>query len=116
VTQPPRDATTTHHRIHAVVRRIPAGKVSTYGDVALLAGMPGQARLVGYALHALPPHSAVPWHRVINARGGISTGRAFPGGDLVQRRLLEAEGVRFEPNGRVRLTDYRWLPPPASAE
>jgi methylated-DNA-protein-cysteine methyltransferase related protein len=100
----------THSTIHAVVGRIPPGRVSTYGDVAVLAGLPGQARLVGYALHALPEHTRVPWHRVINARGGISLGRAFPGGELVQRRLLEAEGIEFGPGGRVPLERYRWRP------
>ena len=60
----------SHNRIFEVVRRIPAGRVLTYGDVAALAGLPGHARLVGYALHALPPGTTVPWHRVINARGG----------------------------------------------
>jgi methylated-DNA-protein-cysteine methyltransferase related protein len=100
----------THHRIHDVVRRVPAGRVTTYGDIAVLAGFPGQARLVGYALHALPAHSAVPWHRVINARGGISVGRTHPGGELVQRRLLEEEGVIFDAGGRVSLSHYRWMP------
>jgi methylated-DNA-protein-cysteine methyltransferase-like protein len=52
----------------------------------------------------------VPWQRVINARGGISTGRAWPGGELVQRRLLEAEGVEFDANGRVPLDRFRWRP------
>lgn len=100
----------SHNRIRAVVRRIPAGRVSTYGDVAVLAGMPGQARLVGYALHALPQHTTVPWHRVINARGRISLGRAVPGGELVQQRLLEGEGVEFAADGRVDLKRFRWLP------
>lgn len=102
----------THSRIHAVVRRIPPGRVLTYGDVAALAGLPGQARLVGYALHALPAHTTVPWHRVINHRGALSTGRAVPGGELVQRRLLEAEGVEFDAAGRTSLARYRWVPPP----
>lgn len=105
-----RDAEGTHNRIFAVVRRIPRGRVLTYGDVAALAGMPEHARLVGYALHALPEHSAVPWHRVINHRGGISTGRAWPGGELVQRSLLEAEGLQFDANGRTSLKRYRWTP------
>ena len=100
----------THHRIYDVVRRIPVGRVLTYGDVAALAGMPRQARLVGYALHALPSHSAVPWQRVINARGMISMGRAYPGGELVQRSLLESEGVGFDANGRVSLARFRWHP------
>jgi methylated-DNA-protein-cysteine methyltransferase related protein len=102
------DAGNSHGRIHAVVRRIPAGRVSTYGDVAALAGLPGHARLVGYALHALPAGSAVPWHRVVNARGTLSTGRAFPGGDVLQRQRLEAEGVAFDANGRLELRRWRW--------
>jgi methylated-DNA-protein-cysteine methyltransferase related protein len=100
----------THGRILAVVRRIPPGRVLTYGDVAALAGLPRHARLVGYALHALPAHTAVPWHRVVNHRGGISTGRAWPGGEIAQRRLLEAEGVDFDANGRLSLERYRWTP------
>jgi methylated-DNA-protein-cysteine methyltransferase related protein len=100
----------SHHRIYDVVRRIPVGRVSTYGDIAVIAGMTGQARLVGYALHALPPHTAVPWHRVVNARGGISAGRAHPGGELVQRGLLEAEGIEFGASGRLDLRRYRWIP------
>jgi methylated-DNA-protein-cysteine methyltransferase related protein len=100
----------THERIHEAVRRIPAGRVSTYGDIAVVAGFPGQARLVGYALHALPEHTAVPWHRVINAGGGISVGRAHPGGELVQRQRLEDEGVEFDANGRVSLKRFRWTP------
>lgn len=105
------DGEGTHNRIYQAVRRVPRGRVTTYGDVAVLAGMPGQARLVGYALHALPEHSTVPWHRVINARGAISVGRAHPGGELVQQRLLEAEGVEFDRNGRVPLARYRWDAP-----
>lgn len=102
------DENGSHNVILAVVRRIPRGRVLTYGDVAALAGLPGHARLVGYALHALPEGSTVPWHRVINAGGGISTGRAMPGGQLVQRFLLEAEGVEFDARGRTSLKRYRW--------
>lgn len=97
-----------HNDIYAVVRRIPPGQVATYGDVAKLAGLPGQARLVGYALYALPPHSTVPWHRVINAQGSISTGHARTGADTDQRSLLEAEGIEFGLNGRTSLQLYRW--------
>jgi methylated-DNA-protein-cysteine methyltransferase related protein len=105
-----------HARIFSVVRGIPRGRVLTYGDVAALAGFPRHARLVGYALHALPPHTLVPWHRVINHRGAISTGRAWPGGELVQRRLLEAEGVEFDANGRTSLSRYRWNPDPSPTD
>jgi len=101
---------TTHQRIHAAVRRIPRGRVATYGDVARLAGLPGQARLVGYALHAAPPGSRLPWHRVVNAQGRISLGRGVPGGDLEQRFRLEREGVVFDANGRIALSRWRWSP------
>ncbi|HET8655577.1 MAG TPA: MGMT family protein [Longimicrobiaceae bacterium] len=104
------EESSSHNRIYDVVRRIPEGWVSTYGDVAVLAGMPGHARLVGYALHALPAHTTVPWQRVVNARGGISMGRAFPGGELIQRQRLEDEGVEFDANGRISLERYRWRP------
>ena len=61
-----------HQRIHAVVSRIPRGRVATYGQVARIAGLPGQARLVGYALHALPAGTSVPWQRVVNAQGALN--------------------------------------------
>jgi methylated-DNA-protein-cysteine methyltransferase-like protein len=83
--------------------------VATYGQVASLAGLPGGARQVGYALHALSPDTTVPWHRVVNARGGISL-RSVPGADLVQQQLLAREGVRVDPYGRVNLDQVRWTP------
>lgn len=97
----------TYARIYAVVRRIPAGRVATYGQVAGLAGLGGHARQVGYALNALPDGTDVPWQRVINAQGRISI-RAEPGADARQRQLLEAEGIRFGDTGRVSLSTYRW--------
>jgi methylated-DNA-protein-cysteine methyltransferase related protein len=93
-----------------VVRRIPRGRVATYGQVAALAGLRGQARLVGYAMHALPIGSKVPWQRVINARGMVSVRRGGTGAELNQRFLLEREGVRFDQRGRVSLERYRWKP------
>ncbi len=96
-------------RIYAVVRRIPPGRVATYGQVAELAGLPGHARQVGYALHALPQHSAVPWQRVLNARGTLSL-RRTPGGEITQRLLLEREGIRFDSVGRVSLKLAQWKP------
>jgi methylated-DNA-protein-cysteine methyltransferase-like protein len=97
-----------YDRIYAVVRRIPRGRVATYGQVATLAGLGGQPRQVGYALSALPAGSRVPWHRVINARGEISR-RAIRDDESEQRHLLEAEGVRFD-GDRVPLARYRWRP------
>lgn len=97
-----------------MVRRIPKGRVATYGQVASLAGVAGHARQVGYALHALPDGTLVPWHRVVNATGRIST-RASPGGELVQQLLLEREGVRLDARGRVPLDQVRWQPRRRSA-
>lgn len=99
----------SYARIYAVVRRIPRGRVATYGQVAALAGLEGHARQAGYAMHALPTGTSVPWHRVINARGEISR-RARFGGELRQRLLLEAEGVEFDWRGRIRLSRYQWRP------
>ena len=99
-----------YRRIWNVVSRIPRGRVATYGQIAALARLPGHARLVGYALHALPEHSTVPWHRVINAAGKLSLGRAVPGGDLRQRFLLEDEGVAFDVHGKVSLQRFGWRP------
>ena len=98
-----------HARVHGVVRSVPAGRVTTYGDVATMLGSPRVARHVGYALAALSDPT-VPWHRVINAQGCISHR-----GDLVraesQRRRLEAEGVEFDARGRVDLKRFRFRPP-----
>ncbi|UCE01392.1 MAG: MGMT family protein [Candidatus Latescibacterota bacterium] len=97
----------TYATIYAVVRRIPRGRVATYGQVAALARLPGHARQVGYALHALPDASGVPWHRVINAQGRVSR-RAEPGWEELQRQLLEGEGVRFDSGGRTSLVRFGW--------
>lgn len=94
--------------IYAVVRRIPPGRVSSYGRVAALAGLPGHARMVGYALHALRGDTAVPWWRVVNAGGYISN--AY--GREHQRARLAAEGVAVDPRDRVDLTRYLWEGPP----
>ena len=101
--------TSSHPRILAVVRRIPRGRVATYGQIAALAGLVRQPRLVGYALHALPSTTTVPWHRVINARGMVSL-RAAGGPSLTQRMRLEREGVVFDQRGRVSLERFRWQP------
>jgi methylated-DNA-protein-cysteine methyltransferase related protein len=96
----------SYEEIYATVRRIPVGRVSSYGRVALLAGYPGRARLVGYALHALrgAGGDAVPWWRVINHAGYISN--AYEP-DLQRARLL-AEGVMVDERQRVDLARYLW--------
>jgi methylated-DNA-protein-cysteine methyltransferase-like protein len=96
-------------RIYRVVRRIPRGRVATYGQVASLADLPGCARQVGYALHALRADSDVPWQRVVNARGEISL-RSEPGFEPIQQRMLEAEGVDFDRRGRLDLSRAQWRP------
>ncbi len=96
-----------HDAIYSVVLSIPAGRVATYGQVAEAAGLPRRARLVGRALRMLPDDSGVPWHRVVNAGGTISE-RGTGDSEHEQRRLLEAEGVRFGRGGRISLDEYRW--------
>jgi len=93
-------------RVYAVVRRVPRGRVATYGQVARLAGLTNGARQAGYALHALRPHTAVPWYRIVNAAGRISLGDVA--GAVTQRLLLEREGVPFDAAGRVDLARYQW--------
>ncbi len=96
-----------YHRIYRVVRQIPKGRVATYGVIARLAGRPGAARTVGWALAALPDESDVLWWRVINAAGRISLS-AHDHSAVVQRALLLREGVRFAPGGAVNLRLYGW--------
>lgn len=87
------------------VRRIPRGRVATYGQIADVSGMDGHARLVGYAMHALPRGSDVPWHRVLSATGRIS----LPGpAGRRQRALLESEGIRFLASGKIDFKKFRW--------
>lgn len=102
-----RSGPSTYERFYRVIRRIPRGRVATYGQIARLAGLPGHARQVGYALHALRASTSVPWQRVINAAGKISL-RPLTGG-ISQRMLLEKEGVAFA-GERISLTRYGWTP------
>jgi methylated-DNA-protein-cysteine methyltransferase-like protein len=103
-------ADSLYRRIWAVAERIPRGRVATYGQVARLAGLPNHARLAGYALHALPARSSVPWHRVVNAKGEVSPRRGGSEHHVLQRLLLEKEKVRFDRNGRLDLAALRWKP------
>jgi methylated-DNA-protein-cysteine methyltransferase-like protein len=95
--------------ICAVVCRIPLGWVATYGQVAAMAGMSRRARLVGRVLQHLDPKTQIPWHRVVNAKGEVSYSLSRNGGDVLQRRLLEKEGIRFDSKGRLDLERCRWL-------
>jgi len=97
------------HRIWQVIALIPEGKVATYGDIALHAGLPKAARRVGYSLRHLPKGTKIPWHRVINSQGRIS----LPEGSAsqyTQRERLEAEGIVFRGNKSVDLGRFRWVP------
>lgn len=99
-------ASDSYERIYAAVRRIPRGRVTSYGEVARLAGIPRHARQVGYALHHLSGDTDIPWHRVINSAGEIAK-RAIPDDGRWQRDLLEEEGVEFDVRGRV-LRRFWW--------
>lgn len=103
----------SYEAIYAVVRQIPPGQVATYGQVAELAQLPGQARLVGYALYRVPPESDIPWHRVINAKGMVSHSTLRLGTDYLQQALLETEGIGFNASGRLDLKQYQWQPHPS---
>ena len=96
----------SYQKIYEVVKQIPRGRVATYGQVAEIAGLVGQARLVGYALHALIQED-VPWQRVVNSRGEISMQKNETEKSL-QQVMLEAEGVVFIRLGKLDLKKYRW--------
>lgn len=98
--------------IYELVRQIPPGRVMTYGQIAALLGHRVSPRAVGWAMHGCP--ADVPWHRVVNARGGCSTDRLTDMPPGLQRALLEREGVRFGSTGRIDLARYRWTPAPPS--
>jgi methylated-DNA-protein-cysteine methyltransferase related protein len=98
--------------IYRLVLRIPRGRVMTYGQIARLLDDRYSPRLVGWAMHATPrDRRNIPWHRVINSRGGISTGRVILHEPALQRLLLEAEDVVFDERGNCDLSVYQWTPP-----
>jgi methylated-DNA-protein-cysteine methyltransferase-like protein len=93
--------------IYAVARRIPRGKVATYGQIARLLGAPRSARIVGWAMHGTPRGSGVPWHRVVQQGGRLSP-TVSPHDPGRQRRLLEREGVAFRLDGRIDMERHQW--------
>ncbi len=97
--------TSLFSRIYALVRKIPRGRVATYGQIARALGMPRGARTVGWAMRACGDE-AVPWHRVVNAQGRISLRPTT--GYHEQRARLRAEGIRFDRSGKIDLDKYGW--------
>jgi methylated-DNA-protein-cysteine methyltransferase-like protein len=104
MSEEPLEGTSVYELVYAVVRQVPRGKVTTYGQVSKIVGTVS-ARQVGYALHAVKPGMDVPWQRVVNSQGKIS----LQGSD--QRRLLEAEGVEFDDRDRIDLKRFGWAGP-----
>ncbi len=98
---------TTFELIYEQVKRIPRGKVATYGQIAMLAGNPRWARAVGYALHANPEPDIIPCYRVLNRFGGLAPAFAFGGAER-QAELLRADGVEVREDGTVDLEKYLW--------
>jgi methylated-DNA-protein-cysteine methyltransferase-like protein len=112
----PRDEPSFRERVYQLVLRIPRGRLMTYGLVARVLGAGYDARAIGNIMYATPDDGrAIPWHRVLNAQGGISTAGLTTPPDL-QERLLEAEGVVFNEKGRCKLEQYLWTPPEYEAE
>lgn len=97
-------------RVIKIIQGIPTGQVMTYGQVAAAAGSPRGARQVVRVLHSMSAKYKLPWHRIINAQGGISAPADIESKGLHQRELLELEGVKFSGDGRIDLTVYRWFP------
>lgn len=93
-------------RVWAIVRRVPRGKVVTYGQLSEMIDRRLTPVGVGWAIRAAPEGS-IPWQRVVNGQGTISTDRAHPG---LQRAMLEAEGVGFDREGRIDLAAFGWKP------
>lgn len=100
-------------RFRSVANRIPRGRVMTYGDLAMAAGMPGAARAAGRAMWAMGP--GVPWQRVLGRKDTRRAHITNERGKVEQRRLLEKEGVTFDASGGVRLADFGWSPGRAKA-
>ena len=99
----------TFEKIYEQVKKIPEGKVATYGQIAIMAGNPRWSQIVGYALHSNPEPGVIPCHRVVNKEGKLAKAFAF-GGENVQRDMLEKEGVIFLDKDTVDLEKCRFAP------
>ena len=108
-----KQVSTFREAVITVVNTIPEGQVATYGQIATLVGHPGAARQVGMILRGLKEHEHVPWQRVINAKGGVSTYKV--GFGELQKALLEAEGITFT-NNHCDLSRYQWQPDASQGE
>ena len=94
-------------KVEALIAQVPAGKVTTYGDLAAMAGSPRAARIVGGIAHT--GSEALPWHRLVNAQGGLAVG--YPGGQSVQKQLLEHDGIECDENWHIKdFGERRWRP------
>lgn len=102
------EPTSAYDLVWRLVRRVPRGRVVTYGQISGLIGQRLSARAVGWAMHGCP--ASVPWQRVVNASGACSTQRLPDLPDGLQQALLEAEGVEFRADGTLDLERYRWRP------
>ncbi len=96
-----------YDKVYENVKKIPEGKVATYGQIAVLCGSPRASRAVGYALHSNPDPSSIPCHRVVNRHGRLAAAYAF-GGIEEQRFRLESEGVEVDSTNMVNLNKYLW--------
>jgi methylated-DNA-protein-cysteine methyltransferase-like protein len=101
-------------RVYRIVRRIPSGRVMTYGQIAYMLGEGYTPRTVGFVMHGADDRNT-PWHRVINSQGRCSTAGVVLPSDK-QQRMLETEGVKFNPGGRCDLAVYLWRPKQSSTK
>lgn len=101
-------STLFHQRVKYIIKRIPKGKVATYGQIAALAGNHRAARQVAWILHSSSEKERLPWHRVVNSHGGISLKPSH--GYEVQKVLLRKESIEFDENDRIDFNDYLWNP------
>jgi len=99
---------TFHQKVVKIIKKIPQGKVATYGQIAAMAGSPRAARQVVRTLHTSSGKEKLPWHRVINSRGKISL--KPNSGYEIQKAMLEDEGIKFSPDDVIELKCYFWKP------